>query len=193
MNDKKLGERIRAFRELQDLSREEMAERTGLSLEFLTSLEEDDITPSLGPLLKVSRALGVRLGTFMDGEAGSDCCLVRCTDLGGGDEVVLHTGAAKKGEGLTFHSLGAGKSDRHMEPFFIEMQPGAEGCDTSLSSHEGEEFIVVVSGQVEVVMARETHVLSPGDSIYFNSIVPHHVGCAGTEPAQIYAVLYFPE
>jgi len=193
MKEKKLGERIRAFRELQDISREEMAERTGLSLEFITSLEQDDISPSLGPLLKVSRALGVRLGTFMDDEVGSDCCLVRCQDLGGGDDVVLHTGAAKKGEGLTFHSLGAGKADRHMEPFFIEIQPEAERAETSLSSHEGEEFIVVVSGQVEIVMAREIHILSPGDSIYFNSIVPHHVGCAGTEPAQIYAVLYFPE
>jgi len=193
MKEKKLGDRIRAFRELQDISREEMAERTGLSLEFITSLEQDDISPSLGPLLKVSRALGVRLGTFMDDEVGSDCCLVRCTDLGGDGEVVLHTGAAQKGEGLTFHSLGAGKSDRHMEPFFIEIQPEAAGADKALSSHEGEEFIVVVSGQVEIVMARETHVLSPGDSIYFNSIVPHHVGCAGTEPAQIYAVLYFPE
>jgi DNA-binding XRE family transcriptional regulator/mannose-6-phosphate isomerase-like protein (cupin superfamily) len=193
MKEKKLGERIRAFRELQDISREEMAERTGLSLEFVTALEEDDITPSLGPLLKVSRALGVRLGTFMDDAVGSDCCLVRCKDLGGGDDVVLHTGAANKGEGLTFHSLGAGKADRHMEPFFIQIQPEAAGADKTLSSHEGEEFIVAVSGQVEVVMARETHILGPGDSIYFNSIVPHHVGCAGTEPAQIYAVLYFPE
>lgn len=193
MNEKKLGERIRAFRELQDLSREDLAERTGLTLEFLTSLEKDDITPSLGPLLKVSRALGVRLGTFMDDEVGSDCCLVRCKDLGSGDDVVLHTGGAKQGEGLTFHSLGAGKSDRHMEPFFIEMQPEPDGAEKSLSSHEGEEFIVVVSGRMEVIMARETHILEPGDSIYFNSIVPHHVGCAGTEPAQIYAVLYFPE
>lgn len=193
MNGKKLGERIRAFRELQDLTRADMAVRTGLTEEFLTRLENDDISPSLGPLLKISRALGVRLGTFMDDEIGSDCCLVRAKDLGGTEDVVMHTGKTAQGAGLKFHSLGAGKSDRHMEPFFIEILPEEEGTEKTLSSHEGEEFIVVVSGEVEVVIARETHILSPGDSIYFNSVVPHHVGCAGQEPAEIYAVLYLPE
>ncbi len=193
MNGKKLGERIRAFRELQDISRADMAARTGLTEEFLTSLENDDISPSLGPLLKISRALGVRLGTFMDDEIGSDCCLVRAKDLGGTDDVVMHTGKTAQGAGLKFHSLGAGKSDRHMEPFFIEIFPEEEGTEPTLSSHEGEEFIVAVSGEVEVVIARDTHILGPGDSIYFNSVIPHHVGCAGPEMAEIYAVLYFPE
>jgi mannose-6-phosphate isomerase-like protein (cupin superfamily) len=118
---------------------------------------------------------------------------VRAKDLGGTDDVVMPTGKTTQGAGLRFHSLGAGKSDRHMEPFFIEILPEEEGTEKTLSSHEGEEFIVAVSGGVEVVIARETHILGPGDSIYFNSVVPHHVGCVGREPAEIYAVLYFPE
>jgi quercetin dioxygenase-like cupin family protein len=62
-----------------------------------------------------------------------------------------------------------------------------------LSSHEGEEFIVVVSGEVEIIYGQETHVLKPGDSIYYNSIVPHHVSSRNNKKAEIYAVLYFPE
>lgn len=67
------------------------------------------------------------------------------------------------------------------------------GQDKTLSSHEGEEFIAVVSGKVELIYGKETTILEPGDTTYYNSILPHHVGAAGDEPAEIYAVLYFPE
>ena len=62
-----------------------------------------------------------------------------------------------------------------------------------MSSHEGEEFIVVVSGRVELIYGRETHVLNSDDGIYYNSVVPHHVGCIGDEKASIYAVLFIME
>jgi quercetin dioxygenase-like cupin family protein len=79
-----------------------------------------------------------------------------------------------------------------MEPFFVELLPDSDG-DGELSSHEGEEFIVVVQGRVEVRYGSAVHVLETGDSIYYNSIVPHYVGGAGETPAAIYAVLYIPE
>ena len=62
-----------------------------------------------------------------------------------------------------------------------------------MSSHEGEEFIVVVSGRVELIYGRETHVLNSDDGIYYNSVVSHHVGCIGDEKASIYAVLFIME
>ena len=68
-----------------------------------------------------------------------------------------------------------------------------QGRSTKLSTHEGEEFIVVISGQVELVYGRETYVLDPGDSMYYNSVVPHFVGTADEGTAEIYAVLYIPE
>jgi mannose-6-phosphate isomerase-like protein (cupin superfamily) len=92
---------------------------------------------------------------------------------------------------LRFYSLGKGKIDRHMEPFFIEVLPDSK--PQVLSSHEGEEFIVVLKGQIELKYGPEGYVLKAGDSAYYNSIVPHHVGCVGDEPAEIYAALYFPD
>lgn len=56
-----------------------------------------------------------------------------------------------------------------------------------------EEFIVIVSGVVEVIYGNETYELKPGDSIYYNSVVPHYVSCVGEEKAEIYAVVYIPE
>jgi mannose-6-phosphate isomerase-like protein (cupin superfamily) len=91
---------------------------------------------------------------------------------------------------LRFHSLGKGKSDRHMEPFFVEILEES-AADEFESSHEGEEFLVVVSGRIEVRYAGQIHRLGPGDSIYYNSIVPHRVSSVGG-PASIYAVFYYP-
>ncbi len=79
-----------------------------------------------------------------------------------------------------------------MEPFFIKMLPASHE-DRKLSSHEGEELIIVISGEVELVYGRERHVLKAGDSMYFNAVVPHHVGTAGDGKAEIYAVLYLPQ
>ena len=79
-----------------------------------------------------------------------------------------------------------------MEPFFVEFTP--ESAKTKkLSSHEGEEFIAVITGSIEVIYGKETHILNPGDSVYYNSVVPHYVSCAGSEKAEIHAVIYIPE
>ncbi|WP_029896664.1 helix-turn-helix domain-containing protein [Desulfohalovibrio reitneri] len=184
----KLGRRVKAYREKAEISRSELAERTGLKESFIEELEEREAYPSLMPLLKVSRALGVRLGTFLDDLECADPCITRASERQ--PELVMHTGGGGK-PALRFHPLAKGKSDRHMEPFFIELFPEEGGKE--MTSHQGEEFIVVMSGEVELIHGKETHVLGPGDSLYFNSIVPHSVHAAGPDKAEIYAVLYFPE
>jgi len=186
--DSKIGDRIKSFREKQDISVDELAERTGLEAEFLKAVESDDMYPSLGPLLKIARALGVRLGTFLDDQVSRDPLVVRLDERE--EELTMHR--HKDVAEFKYYSLGKGKSDRHMEPFFVEILPES-GEDKTLSSHEGEEFIIVHSGQLSVTYGKEESVLGPGDSIYFNSIVPHNVSAHGDEKVEIYAVLYFPE
>lgn len=183
-----IGNRIRAYREKQELSIEDLANRTTLSEDFIRAVEEEDMYPSLRPLVKLARALGVRLGTFLDDQVSSDPLIVKLDQRQ--EELTMHTDDAEPG--MIYYSLGKGKTDRHTEPFFIKMLP--ESCkDTALSSHEGEEFIIVHSGKVRLVYGQEESILGPGDSVYYNSVVPHHIGPADDEGAEIYAVLYFPE
>jgi transcriptional regulator with XRE-family HTH domain len=189
MSKEQLGMRIRRFREMNEISLNDLAQRTGLQLEFLKSLEEDSVYPSLGPLLKVARGLGVRMGTFLDDELGHDPLIMRLGDREAGLNML---GAKDCPVDMKFYSLGKGKTDRSMEPFFVEIMPST-CADRKLSSHEGEEFIVVHDGAIEVTYGNEVITLGKGDSIYLNSIVPHHVACSGDSPASIYAVLYFPE
>lgn len=189
MNSEKIGTRVRKYREQKSLTVSELASRTGLDDAFLEAVEEHNVYPSLGPLLKIARALGLRLGTFLDDQEVGDPLIVR---VGERKEELSMLKGKDKPVTLRFHSLGRGKGDRHMEPFYIEILPES-ARDKKLSAHEGEEFIVVLSGEVEVIYGQETHVLKAGDSIYYNSVVPHYVSSIGSRKAEIYAVLYFPE
>jgi transcriptional regulator with XRE-family HTH domain len=184
----KVGMRVRKFRNDREMSLEALAEVTGLGVDFLHTLEEDSVYPSIGPLQKIARALNVRLGTFMDDVTCKDPVIIR-KESREADLTMQHSAA--KRPSYRYFALAKGKADRNMEPFFIEVLPDPD-AEHKLSSHQGEEFIVVHSGKLLVIYGNERQVLEPGDTVYYNSIVPHYVGAAGDEPCTIYAVLYHP-
>ena len=186
---KKLGSRIRSFREKQNLSIDSLATQARITPHMLEAIEKSEISPSLAPLVKIARALGVRLGTFLDDQISKDPLIIKLAER---EEEVSTHGALKNKTAMRFFSLGKGKNDRHMEPFFIELLAESQ-IDPQLSSHEGEEFILVQTGQVFIQYGAESSILKAGDSIYYNSIVPHYIISHGDEPASICAVIYFPE
>lgn len=67
-----IGKRIAKFRELKEVDLEELSKRTGLSEDILRDIEEDRVYPAIGILLRISRALGTRLGTFIDDKISED-------------------------------------------------------------------------------------------------------------------------
>jgi len=189
MEGGRIGERVRNFREIKRLSREDLSERSGLDLDFIQQVEEDSVKPALGTLLKFSRAMGIRLANFLDASVGKDPVLVRSGDRDG-----LQTAGLSSESGvptsLIFHHLGQGKIDRHMEPFFIEVLPQPPG-QVKVSQHEGEEFIAVVSGEIELQYGKDTYRLKPRDSAYYSSDVAHRIVALNDEKAEIFAVIYF--
>ena len=78
-----------------------------------------------------------------------------------------------------------------MEPFIVDIIPSSES-DFVQSSHEGEEFIYVLAGSIEINYGKSVYTLSEGDSIYYDSVVDHHVHSANKSPAKILAVVYAP-
>lgn len=181
----KLAERIKIYRERLDMPVETLAEKSGVAVDVIAAIERGEAYPALGILVKLSRALGQRLGTFMDDQFSPDPVIVR-KNARVGDHV---THKAEVSGGFTYFPLGRGKTDRHMEPFYIEIAADAKA---QLSSHEGEEFIIVVSGEVELVYGNDSYILKAGDSMYYNSVVNHIVRSAGGKPATIYAVIFMP-
>ncbi|WP_094227413.1 helix-turn-helix domain-containing protein [Methanolobus psychrotolerans] len=185
-----LGNKIRQIREMQKMSVEELASNSNTNTELIEQLENGALVPSLTPLMQIARALGVRLGTFLDDGPHTGPLVVKG---GSSKNIVRFSGNCDTCEKSTldFFSLAADKADRHMEPFIIDVHPPRSG-EAKQSSHEGEEFIYVLAGQIEILYGKESYKLEIGDSIYYDSIVPHHVHAIGSEDAKILAVVYAP-
>ncbi len=186
-----VGLKVKGFRESKKLTVDDLAERSGLSAEQILSIENDENLPSLGPLIKVARALGVRLGTFLDDSDKLGPVVSRLADREKESTISFSNGAAEARKNMVYHALAREKAGRHMEPFVIEVQAN-EAKDFKLSAHEGEEFIYVLSGELEIAYGKETYKLSAGDSIYYDSIVMHHVHGVSGQAAQILALVYIP-
>ncbi|MDK2830595.1 MAG: hypothetical protein PWQ51_298 [Methanolobus sp.] len=184
-----LGGKIRQIREMQNMSVEDLANNSNTSVDLINKLEDGALVPSLTPLMQIARALGVRLGTFLDDAPHNEPVVVKS---GESDNIVRFSGNCDTCESSTldFFSLAKDKADRHMEPFIIDVHP--RSGEINPSSHEGEEFIYVLSGQIEIIYGKDSFTLSTGDSIYYDSVVSHHVHAVGTEDAKILAVVYAP-
>ena len=189
-NTKIIGEKIKALRESRQISVEDLMERTGLAQEQIERIESNVDIPSLAPLIKIARALGVRLGTFLDDQDGSGAVVCRKEEHTD-NSISFSNNAVSARTHMQYHSLSASKADRHMEPFIIDINQTDENA-YELSSHEGEEFIYVMEGVVEIAYGKKKHVIESGDSIYYDSIVPHHVHGFEGQAARILAVVYTP-
>ncbi|MDO4569162.1 MAG: XRE family transcriptional regulator [Planctomycetia bacterium] len=194
MEKNPVGEKIRIQRERLGLSLDELAQKSQCSVSLLERLEAGALVPSLTPLLNIARALGVRLGTFLDDSQEFGPVVARkknCHE----DRVVRFSGSIaetndEKKSALDFAPLASDKVDRHMEPFLIDVRPTTGTAEPS--SHEGEEFLYVLEGELEINYGQETYLLQTGDSIYYDSIVPHHVHAPAGGYARILAVVYAP-
>ena len=189
-NTQIVGEKIKSIRETKQISVSELAERTGLAEEQINRIENNVDIPSLAPLIKIARVLGVRLGTFLDDQDEVGAVVCRKEELNN-STISFSNNAMNARTHMQYHSLSNSKADRHMEPFIIDIQT-TEETNYELSSHEGEEFIFVMEGAVEIAYGKKTHVIEAGDSIYYDSIVPHHVHGYKGQAAKILAVVYTP-
>ena len=188
-HDTRTGAKLTTLRTSLGLTVEELAQRSGCDVVVIEELEAGALSPSLAPLIKITRALGCRLGTLLDDDTQMGPIVTRAGESESAPRLrSLETGTSDRGQ-LEFFSLAAGKSSRHMEPFRIVVQADAA---RALSTHEGEEVIYVLDGAIEVEYGKETHLLGAGDSIYYDSVVPHQVRASGENAATILAVIYAP-
>lgn len=190
-NNTFVGSKIKGIRETKNLSIEEVAESSGLSADQITSIENGQNMPSLGPLIKIARALGIRLGTIMDDNEALGPVVCRAEEREQQSSISFSNGSTDARKHMEYHPLAQQKAGRHMEPFVIDITP-AESLDYQQSAHEGEEFIFVMEGEVEVEYGKTKYVLKKGDSIYYDSIVKHHIHGVLGKSAKILALVYIP-
>ena len=184
--DLKVGEKIKLLREKKKLSLPDLAQKSGFSSAILSQIENHMISPPLGTIIKLAKALEVEPGYFFKEKPKSPYVIVRKDE-----RVSVSRVASKEGVsyGYSYESLGADKKDRKMEPFIVTLDPESVKKPAQ-STHDGEEFIFVLEGEMEVTLGDHSDVLAAGDSIYYSSTIPHRVGAKGNAPAKILAVLY---
>ena len=181
-----VGEKVKTLREQKGLSLKDLADLTGFSTALLSQMENHLVSPSLGTMIKLAKALGVKVGDFLGETEGEPFAIVRKDE-----RKKVSRFASKEGVkyGYAYESLGFEKKNRHMEPFIVTLEP-ATVKTSKTSVHDGEEFIFVLEGAMEVILGNHTDVLYPGDSIYYDSTIPHRVQCHQDRVTTILAVLY---
>jgi transcriptional regulator with XRE-family HTH domain len=181
-----VGEHVRAFRETLGMTVQQFAERTGFSAALLAQIENRMVSPSLGTLVKIANTFGTTVSSFIGGKEEREFSIVRKEDRTTVSRVGLKEGGKST---YTYESLGAGKAGRKMEPFLVRLRPLSDS-HASRSSHDGEEFLYVLSGKVSVCLGTLSDILEEGDSVYYNSTIPHYVHSADEREALILAVIH---
>jgi len=181
-----VGAHIRKFREARGITLQQVAERTGFSAALISQIENRMVSPPLGTLVKIANAFDVSVSAFLGGKEEREFSIVRKEER----KTVSRVGLKEGGKSAyTYEALGAGKAGRNMEPFLVRLKPLLDR-NVVRNTHEGEEFLFVLSGKVEVFLDKYSDVLSEGDCIYYNSTIPHHVHSTEDREALILAVIY---
>lgn len=183
-----IGQKISSLRLLKKIGSDDLAGKAGLSADQLSSIESGVSIPSLGVLIRITRAMGIRIGTLLDDTVKEGPAVVRANELQSASS--FSTSEESNREHLKFSSLAPDMTSRHMEPFIIDILPDLN-IQPVKSSHEGEEFIYVLDGSVTIYYGNDTIELGKGDSIYLDSVVKHLV-TTSSQKAKILAVVYVP-
>jgi quercetin dioxygenase-like cupin family protein/DNA-binding XRE family transcriptional regulator len=174
-----IGNRIRRMREAQALSPEQVTALTGVAPEQLRAFECGDALPSVGVVIKLARVLGSRTDGLLHGGESMPHPLIVCRAADGAREEEQ----ADNDQGYRFRTLGRpGAPGQGMEPLLLTFDPGQEHVRPI--AHDGQEFVYVLEGRVELLHGDERLTLGPGDSAYIDASRPHLFRCAGERAAR---------
>lgn len=179
-----LGDRIRKAREMRGLTLNDLSSRTGIGIETLERIESNEMIPPLGELIKLGKAVEMKMGYFISPGVEKPMTVVR-SDC----RLAISRYGKRRSEqyGYSYESLAPEKANRFMEPFLITMVPTDA---KELSTHDGQEFIFVLEGEMKAQVGDQVEILHAGDAVYYDSSCPHLVKCSGDKPTKILAVLY---
>jgi transcriptional regulator with XRE-family HTH domain len=163
MSQLNLGITIRALRLSQKRTIQEIADSCGLSKSMVSKIETDKVFPSIATLTKIARSLGTTVSSLLKEDTV-------------GVEVVVNIEnasieAIKTDRGYYIYPYALGYKDKKMQPYLFVAKKG-EIKEHHLS-HEGEEFLFVLEGEMKFQVGEIEYFLKKGDSMYFNALKVH--------------------
>jgi transcriptional regulator with XRE-family HTH domain len=178
-----LGQRLRLLRTIHRLSLDELADRTLLTKSYLSKVERGLSEPSLASLLKLCAAYGVTTGELL-GESPnpSPVQVVR-------KDARTPLRKLERYPGYVYEAIAHNRADKAMLPFVMHPPLRSQVPDPELVEHEGQELIFVLRGEIDFITPDETIRLDAGDSVYFDSSLPHRSLSVGRAPAEALVVI----
>ncbi len=172
-----IGKRIRKARLNKKITLDTMANETGMSKEFIKKIEGGDQRPSVGTLLQISKILHIDSSFLLKEQ----------------DDTIEKRSKAytKRTDNYAYTSLTPNAENKHLKAFKIVVEAGKVHDGVGFQ-HEGEEFVYVLKGQVEVKVGDNVNTLKAGDSLHFNSGIKHDLVNTGKTDAQLVVVVYAP-
>jgi transcriptional regulator with XRE-family HTH domain len=157
-----LGNRLRDLRRQQALSLRALAEKSGLSANTLSLIENGKTSPSVATLQQIAIALNIPITSFFEIKVNRDPVIYTRQDQRTGNSF-LHG---------KLEELGTGVGNEGLQPFVITFDARSDSGPQPLT-HEGSEFIYCLEGRVIYNVIGEEYTLEPGDSLVFSSKMPH--------------------
>lgn len=173
--------RLKILRKQMNLSLQDLADQTELTKSYLSKVERGLSVPSVAVALKLAKALHVEVDQLFDDAPANDAItVVRVADR-------VPMGASGDASGSAYEVLAARAGHKRMLPFVI--RPSKDFAVTDFKEHEGEEFLFVHRGKVEMEFATHKVELATGDSVYFNAQIPHRIRSVGATVAEVLLVV----
>jgi transcriptional regulator with XRE-family HTH domain len=172
--------RLKLLRKKLGMTLEMLAEKTGMTKSYLSKVERGLNTPSIAAALKLARALNVNVEELFAEEQPGRAATAWCA--------VPSARPCRRWARAGVRGLTSQVGQRSLLPFLI--QPPSEFSDPTFKEHQGEEFLFVHAGQVEVDFMSERVLLEQGDALHFNAQTPHRLRSVGATPAQLLVVVH---
>ena len=161
---KQIAERLAGLRDALEITPEEMAKVCNLTPEQYMKLESGTVDISVSVLHQISQAYGVELTTLMFGD----------------EPKMSSYFITRKGKGIV---------GRKADPFMVTVHPAPDGTPIYLNSHPGQEYNMVLKGRMLLQINNKELILEEGDSIYFNSELPHGMKALDGEKVSFLAII----
>jgi len=172
-----IGQKIKKVRLEKKIPLDQIANDTGCSMDYLKKVETGKVMPPVGMLIQISRALEIDSGFLLKEQEETEKKRVHAYE--------------KRTADYAYITLTPGAEKKHLKAFRITIDPMKDHKGVGYR-HEGEEFVFVLKGHIEVMVGEHVNDLRKGDSLHFNSGVQHKLKNVGGKKAELLVVIYAP-
>ena len=178
-----IGSRIKKFRKQSHLTIKDLSEKVGVTQSYISQLENDKVNPSLGTLKKIANALNLNMIDFFERDRNDNNIIVRK------EERIDFSFPSGK---FRSQLLASNIASKAMEPIYTIIDPGGDSIEPYRHGNRGEEFGIVIKGQLLLEIDGTRYHLHEGDAFYFNSNRPHRYSNPGSVTTEVVWVITPP-